>query len=335
MYVNYVAPHFGGPVEPDDPRGIHDDNGYPHRFDTPARPRWVRGRFNKIITRSAGLPKHGRPSEADISDKPRAFRRPEPNRAERNGLRNLTRQRAEAVFVMDQQVGRLIRQLKRSGEWADTVFMFTSDNGYYLGEHRKLYGKIRAHEPSLRVPFLVTGPGLGRDEVRYDPISTVDVAATILDLADAAPPRRPDGSSRLPTMLSGDQGWSVPVLDEAAFTEGLALHPPGFAWPRTSIGVRTARYSLIRSRTGENELYDLWRDPLQNHNVWRAGAYRQARRQLVAVWRRLRNCAGDRCRVALPEQLSTTAEETRRLGIRYWHGVTRAYGLPGADRLHP
>jgi arylsulfatase A-like enzyme len=335
MYVNYVAPHFGYPNEPDDPHGIRDDNGFPHVFRTPARPNWVRGRFNGVVTRSAGMPAGGGPSEADISDKPRAFHRPEPNHAERVGLRTLTRQRAEAVYVMDQQVGRLIRQLKRSGEWDSTVLMFLSDNGYYLGEHRKLYGKIRAHEPSLRVPFLVTGPGMRTGQVRYDPISTVDVAATVVDLAGAEPPRLPDGSSRLTTMLAGDEGWTVPVLDEAAFTEGLHRDTRGFAWPRTSIGVRTPRYSLIRHRTGENELYDLRRDPLENQNVWRAKRYRHIRRELVAVWWRLRNCQGDTCRAALPPDLAAGPVAEAALGSHYWDRLVAVYGLRGSRQLHP
>jgi arylsulfatase A-like enzyme len=335
IYVNYVAPHFGHPSEPDDPKGIRDDNGYPHRFDTPARPRWVRGKFNRIIGHGAGMPADGSPSERDVSDKPRALRRPEPNHAERVGLRTLTRQRAEAVYVMDQQIGRLVRGLKRTGEWDNTVFMFTSDNGYYLGEHRKLYGKIRAHEPSIRVPFLVTGPGMRSGQVRYDPITTVDVAATVLDLAGAAPPHRPDGASRLPTMLQGDQGWTVPVLDEGAFTEGIGRDTPGFAWPRTTIGVRTARYSLIRLRTGENELYDLLRDPLENHNVWGARRYRDTRRELMAVWQRLRNCRGDQCRTALPAALAVGPAQGAELGSRYWHRIVAVYGFRGSRDLHP
>ena len=83
-----------------------------------------------------------------MSDKPTYFAKlPEANRRERIALRELTRQRAEAIFVMDQQVRRLVRTLKRSGAWERTVFVFTSDNGYFLGEHRKRTGKTRAHEP--------------------------------------------------------------------------------------------------------------------------------------------------------------------------------------------
>jgi arylsulfatase A-like enzyme len=330
MYVNYLAPHFGGPNEPDDPHGIRDAHGYPHVFRTPARPRWVRGRFNGVVTRGAGMPKDGGPSEADISDKPRFFSsQPEENAAERAGLRNLTRQRAESVYVMDGEIARLVHQLRRSGAWDHTVFMFTSDNGYYLGEHRKLYGKVRAHEPSLRVPLVVTGPGMRTGEARFDPVTTVDVAATVLDLAQAAPPHQLDGASLMTTMLQGDRGWTTPVLDEAAFTDGLHRSTKGFGGPRTSIGVRTARYSLIRSKSREDELYDLARDPLENRNVINDRRYRAARKALVRVWWQLRNCAGAGCRVPLPTSLQATPQLEARLGTHYWHKIASVYGFPG------
>ena len=56
--------------------------------------------------------------------------------------------------------------------------MFTSDNGYYLGERRKRQGKVNLHEPSLRVPLIVVGRGVPRGR-RYDPVTTVDLAPTL------------------------------------------------------------------------------------------------------------------------------------------------------------
>lgn len=329
MYVNYVAPHFGGPREPDDPPAfLIDDKGRRQDVRTPARPPSVRGRFDGLIRRAAGMPKGGGPSERDISDKPKAFSRmPEPNARERRAMAELTRQRAESIYVMDQQVKRLVAALKRSGEWADTVFMFTSDNGYYLGEHRRRSGKVRAHEPSLRVPFLVTGPGLRTKADRFDPITTIDVSASILDLAGAKAPWLADGTSRVPTMLDGDRGWSTPVLDEATHAEGFDGQSPGFRGPRTSIGIRTARYSYIRNRTDEHELYDLKRDPLQQENVYGHPAYADVVRSLNRVWWRTRNCAGAECRVALPPSLRADAAAEAGLTRSYWRRVQAVYGF--------
>jgi N-acetylglucosamine-6-sulfatase len=328
MSVNYVAPHHGTPVEPDDPDQMLDRNGDPVFFGTPARARWVKGRFDRVIRRAAGLPRGGGPAERSVADKPPRLRvLPEPTRRERRAMRDVTRQRAEAVYLMDQQVRRLIQTLKRTGEWQNTVFMFTSDNGYFLGEHRVRQGKILGHEPSLRVPFLVTGPGMRgggpQGRFRSDPITTVDVAATIVDLAGARPPYAGDGVSRVPTMRRGDRGWRTPVLYEALHTGGQP--GGGFDDPRTAIGVRTARYSMLIYRNGA-ELYDLVEDPLENQNRWDDRDYRAVRRVLRDVWWALKDCRGRECRTALPARLATGPGATRRLTNRYWRGVDRVYG---------
>ena len=328
MYVSYVAPHMGGGREADDPKNVRDSNGTLREFKTPARPGWVKGLFDKLITHGAGMPKNGGPSEADISDKPSSMRsQPELNTAERSALTNLTRQRAEAVYVMDRQVGRLVASLKATGEWDNTVIMFTSDNGYFLGEHRQRTGKVRAHEPSLRVPFVITGPGMRQGEKRYDPISTVDITATILDLAGAQAPRVPDGSSRLSTMRTGDQGWDVPVLTEAIQTQGGRSTHPGFNGDaRTSIGLRTARYSYTVYMAGDDgELYDLVTDPTQNENQFDNPDYAEVREQLEADWWRYKDCVGDQCRQLMNPALVVTAEQARGMTRGYWSTIGRIY----------
>ena len=78
---------------------------------TPARPRWVRGTLDRQIPRASGLPVDGGPSEEDVSDKPRPMDlQPELSREERYADRDLTRQRAEALVVLDREVARLVRR---------------------------------------------------------------------------------------------------------------------------------------------------------------------------------------------------------------------------------
>ena len=329
MYVSYVAPHHGGPVESDDPVGVRRSDGTDDSLQTPARPDWVKGRFDHAITRPSGLPRNGGPAEADVSDKPSFFRDlSELRRSERASLTEVTRQRAEAVYVLDKQVARLVAELRRTGEWKNTVFMFTSDNGYFLGEHRQRTGKVHAHEPSLRVPFLVTGPGLRTGEKRYDPITTVDITATILDIAGATPPHHADGISRWATMRTGDRGWGTPVVTESS--HGLGGRRTGFAPrkrdARTSIGLRTPRYSFSLHRTGESELYDLLTDPAQNRNVYDDPAYRAVRAQLTALWSQYKDCAGATCRAPMPTDLQAGPSEARRLTRHYWNTIDRIYG---------
>ncbi len=328
MYVNYVAPHHGGPVEPDDPGPIRDRRGHRRLLMTPAVPDSVKGRFDDVVRRGAGLPRGGGPAEASVRDKPgRLGKLPEFLPRERRALREATRQRAEAVHVMDGQVRRLVTTLKRTGEWRRTVFVFTSDNGYLLGEHRLLQGKIWGHEPSLRVPMLVTGPGMrggGEDgHRRQDPITTVDLAATILDVAGARAPYDPDGVSRLPTLLDGDVGWTTPVLHEALHTGG--RKSGDFDDVRTAIGIRTSRYVMLRYRNGA-ELYDLADDAVQNRNRWRSQAYRDVRRDLLEVWDAMKDCRGEECLVALPPSLSAGVAENRARTRSYWQQVRRVYG---------
>lgn len=322
LNVNYVAPHHGGPTESDDRRFVRRTDGVMEDFASPARPAWVRGRFDRTIRRGAGVLRSGH-LEKDVSDKPTYFSElPEPNRRELRALRDLTRQRAEAIFAMDRQVRRLVRQLERSGVWDDTVFVFTSDNGYFLGEHRKRTGKTRAHEPSLRVPLVVAGPGIPAGERRYDPISTVDLSATLLDLGGAAPPVVADGASRTTTLRVGDQGWDVPVLTESALPARRATFSKG----RTSVGVRTSQYSLIDNGPWDDELYDLAADPLQERNVYSRPEYAAVREQLLQVLAQIKDCAGDTCRTRLPAELAASPETVAARTRHYWKVHSRTYG---------
>jgi arylsulfatase A-like enzyme len=332
MYLSFTAPHFASTSEPDDPRRGRDfthRDGSRSTFATPSRPDWVKGRFDRTVTRAPGLPKGGGPAEADVSDKPQKLRMlPELSHQGRRALAEVTRQRAEAIYVMDRQVGSLVRTLKKRGEWDDTVLVFTSDNGYFLGEHRQRTGKTKAHEPSLRVPFLITGPGMRSGEVRNDPISTVDLTATVLDLAEAAAPHPADGTSLTTTMLTGDQGWDVPVVTEATHTTKGRRTDPAFRRgdARTSIGLRTARYSFTRYDNGEGELYDLYADPAQMENRYEDPAYAEVRASLDELWSRYKDCAAATCRVPMPAQLTVDAPTLSRLTARYWGHIHAVYG---------
>jgi N-acetylglucosamine-6-sulfatase len=328
LYVSYLAPHFGGPREGDDPRGVRDRRGRRVEVRTPARPVSVRNRFDDLINRARGLPRGGGPAEADVSDKPGFMRRmPEPSRSERRAGRALTRQRAQAIYVMDEEIRRMIRTLKRTGEWRNTYVVFTSDNGYFLGEHRIVQGKVRGHEPSLRVPMIIAGPGARGGTGRYDPITTVDLTRTILDLGRAAPPMVPDGTSLLPTLRRGDQGWSRAVPVESALGTG-APRPTVFQDGDVlrSSGVRTARYSYIRYADGQTELYDLYADPHQEASAHRDPELTPIRQLLRQAWDQMYNCRGTQCLAPLPEALRVAPAENRA-GTRAWLAAhKRRYG---------
>jgi arylsulfatase A-like enzyme len=322
IWATPVAPHFGGPREPDDPPSYRTASGYLSRFQTPARPGWVKGRFDEEIKRAPGVRADGKPEEADISDKPAYFQKvPEMVGVERTRLRDVERQRAEALFAWDRQFGRIVQQLKATGQYHDTVIMFTSDNGYFLGEHRQRTGKIKPQEPSLRVPFAVAGPGLPHG-VRQSPISTVDVTASIIDLAGAQALPAMDGASKVP-VFAHDQPWTVPVV-----TEGLQHLPrlkASFPKGLTEEGLRTGRYAFFRYSTGEGELYDLFHDPLELRSKYDDPAYASVRHDLTRLWREYRLCVASACQAPLPPKyvvsdpaLARQVAHDARARLRYY-----------------
>lgn len=320
IWINPVAPHFGGPREPDDPKPVKTRRGETVRFKTPARPRWVRGRFDRVIRQAHGVRANGGPAEKAIGDKPANIRRwPEMRKPEKRAALELQRQRAESLFAWDREFGRIVRKLKRTGEYDDTILMFTSDNGYFVGEHRIRQGKIRPHEPALKVPFLVAGPGI-RKGSRYHPITTYDITATVLDIGRAARLPRMDGASRLPIMTGPDRNWTRPVVVEGLLTN---LRRKGVGIPSglTISGLRTARYKLIRYSTGEGELYDLFADPNELTNLWKAPRYRKLRNELLGQWRKYRACRGSGCRQPLPAKYRATPA----FGAKQYLRATRQY----------
>ncbi|WP_182376937.1 sulfatase [Nocardioides sp. WS12] len=326
MYVNYVAPHHGGPNPADEPVDIKDEAGHEVSLATPAVPDWVRGKFDDLIDRGSGVAKTGEAIETDVSDKPPALRkRIQPLGDEAKGaLLDVTRRRAEAIYVMDRNIARLVAELQRSGAWEETVFAFTSDNGMLLGEHGLGMTKVRAHEPSLRVPMLVTGPGLRTEQKRYDPISTVDLTATILDVADAKPSHKPDGVSRADSLLYGDQGWSTPVVTEAVFTSRGT--DPAFLDMRSTIGIRVSRYSYTRYNDGATELYDLVEDPREDQNVADDPRYADARAALDELWPRVKDCRGKACAPDLDRVLTADPKLNASNTDAYWDEIVAAYG---------
>ena len=332
MWFSAVAPHFGGPREKDDPNHVRGPGGTTVRIPTPARPKWVRGRFDRQIPRASGLPVDGGPSEADISDKPRPMRNlRELTRDERLAVRESTRQRAEALYVLDQQVSRLVQTLRATGELDRTVIAFTSDNGYFLGEHRRVQGKINPQEPSLRVPLVLAGPGIPHGQ-RYDPATTPGLTATVAELAGAtgAMPYDADGIS-LVRSIDADRGWTVPVVtegreDSKAFSDNPMLRAPGFHDPRNTIGVRTGRWKFVEYSNGDSELYDLDADPNELQNLTADPSYAAIRTELHQVWLDYKDCRGAPCRADLPDDLRLTPAQEAAGTDRQSRGVQARYG---------
>ena len=96
------------------------------------------------------------------------------------------RKRQQSLLSVDQGVRRIVRALEDAGELENTLLVFTSDNGYMIGEHRIRESKVLPYEPSIRVPLLMRGPGIPRGATRSQLVWNGDLAPTILEAAGRA-----------------------------------------------------------------------------------------------------------------------------------------------------
>jgi len=229
------------------------------------------------------LPRGPAFDERDVSDKPRFIRRdPRLTTKDASELTLLHRSRLESLLAVDNMVHRLVRTARRVGELAETTFIFTSDNGFLLGEHRQK-GKSRVYEESAGVPLVIRGPGFSGGIARSQPVSNVGVVATIVEQSGVTPGLKLDGVSLLPVAANGSSEHP-PVLIENL--EGRAF-----------AAIRSSRFVLAdHKKRDDAELYDLKRDPHQLENLHGAPRYRSIERRLSRRLDRLEGCAGASCR---------------------------------------
>jgi arylsulfatase A-like enzyme len=268
LSVAFLAPHSGGPADADDPANQATPSPAPrHRNRYASEPLPLPPSFN----------------EADVSDKPAAIRNLTPIPPARiNGITENYRQRLESLLAVDEGVRDIVAALQAAGELDRTLIVFTSDNGFFHGEHRVRDGKVRVYEPSVRVPLILRGPGVPAGARRTNLVSNVDLAATILDVANARPGRRADGRSLLPFARDALLRSGRDILLETT----------------TYAAIRTPRYVFVQHTSGEQELYDLARDPNQLQSLHASADPRSValKNDLAARLARLRACAGDACR---------------------------------------
>lgn len=257
----------------------------PHGESLPGEERWNprpaprdRGRFASLA-----LPEAPAFDERNVADKPGFVRRLKPlSHYRRWDLRWRWRSRQAALLAVDDAVDGFLDALRRTGELESTLVVFTSDNGFLMGEHR-LEGKERLYEESARVPLIVRGPGFA-EGIRYDGlVGNVDVAATIHAATAVEPLRELDGVA-LQELLADPDGWADrDLLLETA----------------RSRAVRTPEWMYAEHDTAngtERELYDMRADPHQLRSLHDDPAHRDVRAALADRLDALRSCAGASCR---------------------------------------
>ena len=194
---------------------------------------------------------------------------------------------AGAVAV-DESAGSIMEALRETGQLDNTVVLFTSDHGFFLGEWG-FYDKRLMHEPSIRVPMLIRYPKrISAGSTSESMVLNLDIAPTVLELAGLSIPPSMQGRSLLPLVKGGEADWRKDWLYEY-------YEYPGIAAARPHRGVRTERYKLIHYYLApeEFELYDLTNDPGELHNLYGEPQHAALATQLRQRIEQLRKETGD------------------------------------------
>ncbi len=252
---------------------------------------------------SVPLPRLPGFNERDVSDKPRFIRAlPRLNLVKIADARQEWQKEVESLRAVDDGVGKIIGALAASGQLADTYVLFTTDNGFFQGEHRIRRSKFLPYEPSAHVPFLIRGPGIAPGTSSGELVSNVDIAPTVLAASGAHPSVAEDGRSLLPFARHPARRSRRPILLEG-FTravQGSTSRPAASASSleapiRDYGGIRIGPYKYVRYAGGPRELYDLADDPSELHSRAADPRYRAVRVFLGRALRHLRRCAGAAC----------------------------------------
>ena len=194
----------------------------------------------------------------------------------------------------DRWFGSLIAALRETGQLGNTIVVYVSDNGYLFGEHGGLTHKQKPYEGSIRVPFLVRGPGMPTRQrissvwgAETPLVSRIDATRTILGLAQAS--RRGTDGRDFRNLSRGPDYWRVRVLAEQ----------PGSNVQKGWALIREGDKKLIRfDHETEFELYDLASDPYELNSLAKDPSYGPEISDLQTKLRALRNASGDTLRTA-------------------------------------
>jgi arylsulfatase A-like enzyme len=183
------------------------------------------------------------------------------------------RERVAMVQSVDRLLGTIEHALAVAGSLRNTYFVFSSDNGFHLGEYGLMAGKATAFDTDIRVPLVVAGPGVPAGRTVDSMTTSIDLAPTFLQIAGTRAHYSQDGVSLLPLLHApaSPPDWQQAVLVEhhrpllADGDPDRQSHPAGN--PPSYEAMRSSRFLYVEYATGEREYYDLRHDPAELHNL--------------------------------------------------------------------
>jgi arylsulfatase A-like enzyme len=298
----------------------------------------------------AGAPYPHGPSEGfnegNVNDKPRFIREASYlSPTETHTYRVYYQKALESLRAVDDGVQQVVATLGAMHRLRNTYIVFTSDNGFFYGEHRLTGGKFLAYEPSTHLPLLIRGPGIKPGTATGELAANIDIAPTLLELANAEADKSIDGRSLVPYMVDPTLRTRRPILFESfvetsdveengggppVAPEGVAAGSTGggdsvnarpadagatasiIAPPKDYEGIRLGPYKYIEWPDGEKELYDINKDPFELNNEIRDLNFAPIRAFLHAQLIRLEECVGRACQEVAPK-FPLTREQQRKV----------------------
>ncbi len=221
------------------------------------------------------------------------------------------RMRAQSVEAVDRLLADVEATLAADHELGNTYIVFSSDNGYHMGQHRLLKGKQTAFDTDVRVPLIIAGPGVPHGKVMPQVTQNVDLYPTFVQLAGSAPGASIEGHSLVPLLHPGKARtpWRVVALiehrhqirnkNDPDLEDGKAGGSPT-TYEAIRISARRLRafkgpveavYVEYRDKSHEREYYDIRRDPFERVNIAKRLTAAQ-RRELHGILTRLERCHG-------------------------------------------
>ncbi|HEY7456910.1 MAG TPA: sulfatase [Solirubrobacterales bacterium] len=316
---------------PDQPFYLQLDHVAPHGdFRRPAGPEpaprhydWFKGKRHPH-NRREGF------DEGNVSDKPHFIREADHlTPTEKRVYRVYYQKQLDSLRSIDDGVKDIVGTLAQTGRLQNTYVVFTSDNGFFFGEHRLLGGKFLAYEPATHLPFLIRGPGIKPGTETGELAANIDIAPTVLDLAGARADKSIDGRSLVPYLRDPASRTRRPLLFES-FVETSDVEANGaissagrgdaggraqasiLAPPLNYEGIRLGPYKYIAWPNGEKELYEINKDPNELNNIVKTPNFFPIRNFLHRQLRRFENCVGRECREVTPP-LPLTRREFQKL----------------------
>jgi arylsulfatase len=187
-----------------------------------------------------------------------------------NEIMESRRTYAAGLSFVDEQIGRIIKELKEIGQYENTLILYTSDHGDMMGD-QNMWRKCRPYDPSARIPFIIRWPeSLGlkakREQKRTELIELRDIFPSFADAANIKIPVHIDGESVL-RLIRGENHWR-----EMIGLEHSVIYEKDNAW----VALTDGRYKYIYfTLTGEEQLFDLEKDPFEMKNLIHSPEYLQ------------------------------------------------------------